>query len=222
MTVTVSPLKADAGFFSPGFSVSPEGDIFFSGTLSTTQQLIINGISLFETDDSTVSLSSDIRNSSLTNLGKLERLELKGNLEIVDLTDTLALSIINGTVIISSLTTGLLDNIDIGQTTPALGSFTTLDADIGTVTSLASTTAVIDNLTVSQSTITESTVTTITITSATIASATVASATVASAEISELTSDNIEITQQPTELYHATRKDYVDNRISALSIALGA
>jgi hypothetical protein len=145
-------------------------------------------------------------------LGQLERLELKGDLEIVDLTDTLVLSIVDGTVIISSLSTGLLDNIDIGQTIPALGSFTTLNADTGTVDLLTSTTAVIDDLTVSQSTITESTVTTITITTATIASA----------EISELTSDNIEITQQPTELYHATRKDYVDNRISALSIALGA
>jgi hypothetical protein len=207
MTVTFSPLKSDAGFFSPGFSVSPEGDIFFSGTLSTTQQLVINGISLFEADDSTVSLSTDIKNSSLTNLGQLERLELKGDLEIVDLTDTLVLSIIDGTVILSSLSTGLLDNIDIGQTIPALGSFTTLNADTGTVDLLTSTTAVIDDLTVSQST-----VTTITITSATITSA----------EISELTSDNIEITQQPTELYHATRKDYVDNRISALSIALGA
>ena len=33
---------------------------------------------------------------------------------------------------------------------------------------------------------------------------------------------NIEITNLPTEIDHATRKDYVDNRISAFSIAFGA
>jgi hypothetical protein len=34
--------------------------------------------------------------------------------------------------------------------------------------------------------------------------------------------NDVTINNIPTELYHATRKDYVDSRISALSIALGA
>ena len=33
--------------------------------------------------------------------------------------------------------------------------------------------------------------------------------------------DDLKINNSPTQLYHATRKDYVDRRITALSIALG-
>jgi hypothetical protein len=38
----------------------------------------------------------------------------------------------------------------------------------------------------------------------------------------DITADDITINNQPTEIYHATRKDYVDVRAIAFSIALGA
>lgn len=217
MTITFSPFKSQTGFSSPGFFVTPTGDLSFSGQLLTDQQFRINGISILEADDSTVSLSTDIKNSSLTNLGQLERLRVQGDLEVTDLTNTVNLSIIDGVVTISSEDVGSLNNIDIGQINPALGSFTTLSADAGNIFLFTAVTATIDNLTASQNTIVDATITTATITTATITAATIIDGTV-----SELIANNIEITQQPTELYHATRKDYVDNRISALSIALGS
>ena len=38
----------------------------------------------------------------------------------------------------------------------------------------------------------------------------------------DATVDNVSINNQPTDAGHATRKDYVDNKISAFSIAFGA
>jgi hypothetical protein len=187
MTVNISPLRSQAGFQSPGFLVSPTGDITIDGNF-VSSQLIVNGITILETEDSTPSLGSDIKNSSLTNLGVLNILEVRGDVSIVDISDNTNISIVDGQITVSSVTKGSLDNIAIGQTSAAEAMFTDVDADNLTLT----TTAIIPTL---------------------------ASTDITSTDIS---ADDIEITNQPTELNHATRKDYVDNRISALSIALGA
>jgi hypothetical protein len=197
MTVNISPLRSQAGFQSPGFLVSPTGDITIDGNF-VSSQLIVNGITVLETEDSTPSLGSDIKNSSLTNLGVLNILEVRGDVSIVDISDNTNISIVDGQITVSSVTKGSLDNIAIGQTSAAEAMFTDVDADNLTLT----TTAIIPTLTTTAASVT-----------------TLASTDITSTDIS---ADDIEITNQPTELNHATRKDYVDNRISALSIALGA
>lgn len=197
MTVNISPLRSQAGFQSPGFLVSPTGDITIDGNF-VSSQLIVNGITVLETEDSTPSLGSDIKNSSLTNLGVLNILEVRGDVSIVDISDNTNISIVDGQITVSSVTKGSLDNIAIGQTSAAEAMFTDVDADNLTLT----TAAIIPTLTTTAASVT-----------------TLASTDITSTDIS---ADDIEITNQPTELNHATRKDYVDNRISALSIALGA
>lgn len=202
MTVNISPLRSQAGFQSPGFLVGPTGDLTIEGNFISSQ-LIVNGISVLETEDSTPSLGSDIKNSSLTNLGVLNILEVRGDVSILDIADNTNISIVDGQITVVSVTKGTLDNIAIGQVTAAEAAFTDIDADTLTLTA----SAVIPNLTTTTGTIT-----------------TVNSSDITSTNITatDLTVDDIEITNQPTELNHATRKDYVDNRISALSIALGA
>jgi hypothetical protein len=197
MTVNISPLRSQAGFQSPGFLVSPTGDITIDGNFISSQ-LVVNGITILETEDSTVSLGTDIKNSSLTNLGVLNILEVGGDVSIVDISDNTNISIVDGQITISSVAKGSLDNIAIGQTSAAEAAFTDIDADNLTLT----TAATIPTLTTTTASITTLTATDITST--------------------DISVDDIEITNQPTELNHATRKDYVDNRISALSIALGA
>ena len=197
MTVNISPLRSQAGFQSPGFLVSPTGDITIDGNFISSQ-LVVNGITILETEDSTVSLGTDIKNSSLTNLGVLNILEVGGDVSIVDISDNTNISIVDGQITISSVAKGSLDNIAIGQTSAAEAAFTDIDADNLTLT----TAATIPTLTTTTASITTLTATDITST--------------------DISADDIEITNQPTELNHATRKDYVDNRISALSIALGA
>ena len=78
MTVNISPLRSQAGFQSPGFLVSPTGDITIDGNFISSQ-LVVNGITILETEDSTVSLGTDIKNSSLTNLGVLNILDILSN-----------------------------------------------------------------------------------------------------------------------------------------------
>lgn len=197
MTVTISPLRSQAGFQSPGFLVGPTGDVTIDGNF-VSSQLIVNGILLLETEDSTPSLGSDIKNSSLTNLGVLNILEVNGDVSITDIADNINISIVDGLVTVNSTTKGAMDNIAIGQTTAAEANFTDINADNLTLT----TALVTSSLTATTATVTTGTVTTLTTT--------------------DTSADNIEITDQPTQLNHATRKDYVDNRISALSIALGA
>ena len=192
MTVTISPLRSQAGFQSPGFLVGPTGDVTIDGNF-VSSQLIVNGILLLETEDSTPSLGSDIKNSSLTNLGVLNILEVSGDVSITDIADNINISIVDGLVTVNSTTKGAMDNIAIGQTTAAEANFTDINADNLTLTTALATSSL---------TATTATVTTLTTT--------------------DVSADNIEITDQPTQLNHATRKDYVDNRISALSIALGA
>jgi hypothetical protein len=167
MTVEYSPLKSNYGFASPGFAVDELGNVnlannivvsgttTISGTLSVSN-LDLNGITLFDDDDSTVSLSTNVTNSHLRNLGVLERLEVDGDVYI-GISSTNFITVENGSVVINSLETGGMDNIAIGQNTPADATF--LDAAANNTPTLAS---------------------------------------------------------------HLTRKDYVDARVTAFSIAFGA
>lgn len=171
MTVEYSPLKSNYGFSSPGFSVDDLGNVNLNNTIVVDGNATVNGIlfaaniqiggagatfNIIEDDDSTLSLSKDITNSHLRNLGVLERLEVDGDVYI-GIASTNFISIDNGTVIINSSETGNIDNMAIGQNTPADATFLNAAAN-----------------------------------------------------------------NSPTLSNHLTRKDYVDARVTAFSIAFGA
>lgn len=214
MAATFNPFKSDHGFESPGFVVSPTGNVTISGELNipneiSAQQIFIQGIPLLENIDSTVSLANEIKNSQLTGLGVLEKLEVDGDVYI-GVSSTNFITIDNGTIVVTSSETGSLDNMEVGLNTPADAAF--LNVDIGNLS---------DNKTLSlygtaningTANITTGTVTTLTSTTGTIDNL----------STEEITADDVTINNVPVELNHATRKDYVDNRITAFSIAFGA
>ena len=223
MTVNFSPFRSTHGFSSPGFDVSTTGDVSVVGNISSdsiitnniqVDSLILNGISLFETEDSTFSLSSSITNSSLTSLGKLVSLEVSGDVDIVDNFLNKNISIVNGIVSIKSTSVGFIDNIDIGTITPRNANFNTVSIGqsstpgqlsiIGTLISNNATITLLNSTTSNLTTINADTINSNTI------------------NVTKIVTDDVTINNTPTELFHATRKDYVDNRITALSIALGA
>lgn len=218
--VNYSPLRSNAGFQSPGFSVDADGKI------STDENLYIKGLPLFEEDDSSISLSTDIQQSSLRTLGELFFLDVKGDFNILDSNRVSNISVVDGRVVIvntDSETPGSIDGVQIGFTTPEDAKFADLTVNgtatiatanittgviaAGTVTALSSVTGNIDTVNTTTGNIT------------TLNSTTVNSTTLNTDDINV---DDISISNQPTQADHATRKDYVDNRISALSIALGA
>jgi hypothetical protein len=190
MAITKLPFRAESGFVSPGFSVSPTGDltsinVSATGNLSVSQNLsitgnistngnltvagqiqsdsiVLNGIVLIDTDSTVLGLNTDIKESGLTKLGTLEVLQVNGDSFLKNSSNVNILTIVDGIITITSQSTGNIDNVIIGESLPTAGYFT------------------------------------------------------------EINSNNITVANTPTEPYHATRKDYVDTTIAALSIALGS
>lgn len=196
MTIRYIPFESRTGFKSPGFEVTPVGDIV-AKSINVVEDIDvtsikINGIDILNTVDSSISLGDDIVNSSLTRVGTLEYLNIEGDVNISQGSSGIV-SIVNGKIIITSgPETGEIDNINIGQTTPALGTFT--DITVNDTVTVGGQLDANDNVNVSG---------TLSVTG--------------TADFSD-----IEITNQPTLPSHATRKDYVDAKISAFSIAFGA
>jgi hypothetical protein len=239
-TVNYSPLRSESGFQSPGFEVSPTGKITtasgetqtfqdrvdINNELFVSEQIYINSIPLIDLSEPQINrLHPGITDSFLTKLATLRELSVVGNVDIEDQNNNKNISIINGTVLITSTNLGNIDNISIGLTTSANARFK--DVEIGqpgtpsqlTVTGIVSISesATIPLLTTATGNITTTNSVTGNIT-------TVNSNQVNSNQVNadEIDVDDIKINNQPTEIFHSTRKDYVDNRITALSIALGA
>ncbi len=191
MTVTTKQFRTEFGFRSPGFSVDQDGDltaltVTTSNINSTT--VSIAGASVIESNR----ITENIRNSSLETLGILQNLTVNGDV-VLKKNNINRLSIINGKVIINSLTTGNIDNVDIGQTTP--GKVDTYQLNLvennGASGEFVANGA---NISFDAATIT-GTVTYV---------------------------ENVSINAAPTSGQHATRKDYVDNSVIAFAVAFGA
>ncbi len=191
MTVTTKQFRTEFGFRSPGFLVDQEGDltaltVTTSNINSTT--ISIAGSSVIESGR----ITENIRDSSLETLGILQNLTVNGDV-LLKKNNINRLSIINGKVVINSLTTGNIDNVDIGQTTP--GKVDSYQINL-VENNGASGEFVADgaNISFDAATIT-GTVTYV---------------------------ENISISAVPTSGEHAARKDYVDNSVIAFAVAFGA
>jgi hypothetical protein len=199
MTIKYIPFESRTGFKSPGFEVTPLGDIT-ANSLNVTQELDVQslkvgGIEIINNDDSSFSLGDSIINSSLQRLGTLEYLNIEGDLMMTK-GSSWTVSVVDGKItLLSGPQVGTLDNIDIGSTAPALGTFTDVVSDTLLTDTLDVTgVATLDSLYVNYDMVV-----------------------VGTSEVTDITINN-----QPTEVYHATRKDYVDTKISAFAIAFGA
>jgi len=225
MTITFLPLRSTHGFQSPGFSVSPTGKLSISSgetqvfndqvdineSLYVSDQIYINNVPLLDLTDPLINkLNSAITESSLTRLATLQELNVDGDVGIEDGSGNVNISIVSGIVEITSTTVGSIDNFDIGQTTPGDATFNTVIVNntlnvAGTVTMTESLSLPTGNITTVNSTT---------------GNITTVNSTTINTDI--MVVDDITINNTPVELYHATRKDYVDNRITAFSIAFGA
>ncbi len=191
MTVTTKQFRTEFGFRSPGFLVDQEGDltaltVTTSNINSTT--ISIAGSSVIESGR----ITENIRDSSLETLGILQNLTVNGDV-LLKKNNINRLSIINGKVVINSLTTGNIDNVDIGQTTP--GKVDSYQINL-VENNGASGEFVADGANISFDAVTiTGTVTYV---------------------------ENISISAVPTSGEHAARKDYVDNSVIAFAVAFGA
>lgn len=193
MTVTYSKFQSSKGFETNNILISDTGDI---EALSIDVDVIkLGGSTLFTAGSGSLSLPSNVTGSSLTSLGTLTSLTVSGNVTVS-----------NGLVQISSLTTGSIDNIEIGQTTPASAVFTDLTAS-GDIVLDSDNLGSIDNMEIGQTTPAVASFTDVDLTNL---------------QSSEITSNNVTINQLPTNIDHAVRKDYFDSRLSAFTIAFGS
>lgn len=122
MTVTYKPFESQAGFTSPGFTVSLNGAV--TTTALDTNSLSFAGVPLLNS----TTLGSTIVNSSLTKLGTLTSLTVNST-TAVTISST-------GTIILSPTVLGTINNMSIGATTPSTGAFTTLTSPTITTATL--------------------------------------------------------------------------------------
>jgi hypothetical protein len=198
MSVKYIPFESKSGFRSPGFLVDESGDLTLegslnvSGVINTTGSFEVNGIPIIDASDSIISLDPIIKGSGLTRLGTLEFLEVDGDFTIGQ-GSTPYINVVNGHIEITSVAgTGQINNMDIGLIDPADGNFKSLNVGPGDSTGELSVQGYV-NVTLDVNVGGDVSVT-----------------------------GNLEISSLPTEINHATRKDYVDSRISAFAIAFGA
>lgn len=196
MAIAYQPLESKSGFKSPGFLVDETGNVTVNGEFRTTQEFKVNGVQVIDDTDSVVSLGESIRASYLTRLGTLEFLNIDGDFTIAQGSSPY-FSVINGHIEMESFQdVGRIDNVELGLKTPAPASFTTVNIGPGDSTGELT---VQGNMLVTGTSVVGPLVN------------------VGGIAVSGVLSS----TEQPTAVSHLTRKDYVDNRISALAIALG-
>ena len=204
MTITYVPFESKSGFRSPGFSVNERGDIrvdgavVFNNQFNVAPDFTVNGILVVDSSGLSPALGPEIKHSALTKVGTLEGLTIDGDFSIAQ-GSTPYVNIINGTVFIQSVSSvGILDNVEIGLSNPAPANFTSVNIGPGDSSG---------ELTVQgHATITQD--------------LTVDGDQAVGGDLSAL--GNIAVGSSPTASNHATRKDYVDSRIAAFSIAFGA
>lgn len=191
MTVQQKQFRSEFGFRSPSFLVDDQGNLT-AGSLTTANlnstTISIDGAPIIEGNR----ITENITDSSLETLGTLQNLTVNGDV-LLRKNNITRLSIINGRVVVNSLTTGTADNIDIGQNTP--GKVNTYQLNV------------VDRNGVSGEFVADGA--NISFDAATI------TGTVTYVE-------NITVNQLPTSGLHVTRKDYVDNSVIAFAVAFGA
>lgn len=118
MTVKYIPFESKSGFKSPGFLVSPDGNVNGKGLVLTenldVQNITLSGIELISGVDSTISLGDGIRHSYLEKLGTLQYLNVDGDFTVSQ-ASTPYISVINGEVRITNpqyLTDQVYENIN--------------------------------------------------------------------------------------------------------------
>lgn len=280
MTIKYIPFESRTGFKSPGFEVTPDGDVTLrSLTLGQNSFLDVAGLSIggrkvINDDDSSLSLGDDIINSSLERLGTLQFLNVDGDV-IIGQASSSVISIVNGEVRIASSTNTIeetYNNISqtlYGATAPLMGTGATfrvtrssgtysvvivsqglnylpvetitipgtylggesptndltITIDVASIegrieavsasgAAVSSSVGSINNMSIGLTTPADAKFLDAEIDTATVSTSLTVTGTI---EVEDLQINNL-----PTEVYHATRRDYVDNRISAFSIAFGA
>jgi hypothetical protein len=197
MAIAYQPLESKSGFKSPGFIVDEAGNVTVNGEFRTTQEFKVNGVQVIDDTDSVVSLGESIRASYLTRLGTLEFLNIDGDFTIAQGSSPY-FSVVNGHIEMESFQgVGRIDNVEVGLRTPSSANFTSVNIGPGDSSG---------SLTVQGTMV--------------VTGSSVLGPTAIIGNFGVV--GDVSVTNQPTEINHLTRKDYVDNRISALAIALGA
>jgi hypothetical protein len=117
---TIDALRSATGFSSPGFTVAPDGTLTLSGDITVGGNFVLGNSGTIQSGSAVLltpsSLGSSITSSYLTSVGTLTGLSVAGATHLT------------GTVTINSTpVTGTIDNVDIGLTTPGVGSFSQLN-----------------------------------------------------------------------------------------------
>lgn len=236
MAVTYNPFVSKYGFKSDGFEVDSSGNIT-AGNLETQNITVNNDIVADSIDVSTIKLDGSV----LFGSGEgSQAFQIEKDF-IISEGSTPYLSVINGQVSINNRfdSVGTIDNVDIGTVSPAIGIFTDLTSsnitgnlanftnirtselgipvlESNTNLDLSAKNAVVFRINgVNKGRIDDSGID-IPIVNTTINNTSIGANTPSTGAFTSAT-----VLNQPTSAASVTRKDYVDNQISAFAIAFG-
>lgn len=196
MPVTFNPLISKSGFKSQGFDVDTQGNLTANSVLANSIDaalIKLNGVTLF-------------------GAGPTNVFEITGDFTVSE-GSTPYLSIVNGQIIIENRfdSVGKIDNVDIGTVVPAAGNFTNVvTPSLEESTSIS---FIINNNTVGEI---NSDGITVPVVDTSVDNTAIGVTTPSTGAFT-----SVSINNQPTAPSSATRKDYVDNQISAFAIAFG-
>jgi len=213
MTVTYNPFVSKSGFKSEGFEVNSLGNI-------AANNVVVNSVDASVIKLNGVPIFGGVGDSSAAPF------QLESDF-IVSQSSTVFLSVIDGRVIINNRqdSVGSIDNVEIGSITPAPGTFTSITTGPLGIPSINSSTnlllsavnAVVFRINSIDKGRVDASGINIPIVDTTINDTVIGNTTPNTGAFT-----SVSIINQPLTESNATRKDYVDNRISAFAIAFGA
>lgn len=216
MAVNYTPLKSEYGFQSPNFTVSPSGNIVANDVVAnnitadsisssaeelTLENFVLAGSNIFTSNNTSINFLNDITASGITVSLDLTSTNIR-NTSAIDLDSSIRVSIKNSPLNLTSYTSlernaleAEAGDIIFNSSENKINYYDTSWKSIGN-----------GNLIINGTTIT---------------AASNVDITIDPQGIGEVIVSDLKIINNPTETYHATRKDYVDKKITALAIAFG-
>lgn len=223
-SVPFKSFSAENGFDSPGFTVSDDGNLIITGSITFSGNLIsdntinFNGTSVFEGN----TLDSSITQSSLTTLGTLVDLTVSGDTNIGGTLEVTQDTTIGGNLIVTGTSTinsdmNILSNLSVtGDLTVSNGTVSVASSQVGSI----------DNVNIGSTTSASGIFTNLEATSQVVLNP-VTTGSMDNIDIGQTVAGTAKfttasITTEPAQPTDITNKDYVDKNIAVLAIALGA
>lgn len=195
MSITFKPFESKSGFLSPGFFVDPLGNV-------SVKSITIN--------------TDDVGDESIITV---DNIIIRGTQLVQGGEDSSFIAFGDGITGSNLQRLGILENLNVNGDIQLLNGSSSINVLDGMVEVISENTGKIDNIDIGMNTPASANFLSVNIGPG---DSTGELTVQGNATFDSVSTDNVTIENQPTAINQATRKDYVDSRITAFAIAFGA